>query len=94
LPSMLPDQRVWKLESEKQGVLRVVFSNKGRYLAMACTMQESQTIIKIADMESGKFVMILRGHHDLIHDMQFNNDDNFLVSGSADGSCKVWNLTD
>ena len=57
LPSMLPDQRAWKLESEKQGVLRVAFSNKGRYLAMACTMKESQTIIKIADMESGKIVL-------------------------------------
>lgn len=94
LPSMLPDQRAWKLESEKQGVLRVAFSNKGRYLAMACTMKESQTIIKIADMESGKFVVILRGHHDLIHDLHFNSDDNFLVSGSADGSCKVWNLNE
>lgn len=73
-------------------MLRVAFSNKGRYLAMACTMTQSQTIIKIADMESGKFVVILRGHHDLIHDLHFNSDDNFLVSGSADGSCKVWNL--
>jgi len=37
--------------------------------------------------------LILRGHHDLVHDLSFSSDDNFLVSASADGSAKVWDLT-
>jgi WD40 repeat protein len=37
--------------------------------------------------------LVLRGHHDLIHDLDFSTDDNWLVSGSADGSAKVWDLT-
>lgn len=37
LPSMLPDTRLWKLDTEAQGVLRLEFSNKGKYLAVACT---------------------------------------------------------
>lgn len=37
--------------------------------------------------------MVLRGHHDLIHDMHWSQGDDYLVSASADGSAKVWNLT-
>ena len=37
--------------------------------------------------------MVLRGHHDLIHDMHWSQNDNFLVSASADGSAKGWDLT-
>ena len=34
----------------------------------------------------------MRGHNDLIHDLDWSWDDRFLVSASADGSCRVWNL--
>jgi WD40 repeat protein len=60
---------------------------------MACTMKSSKTVIKIADIETGQLRIIMRGHHDLIHDMDFSTDDNWLVSASADGSAKVWDLT-
>ena len=93
MPSMLPNMRVWKFETEKQGALRIRFSNKGKYLAIACTMLSSKTVIKICDVEQGTIKIILRGHYDLIHDLDFSADDNFLVSASADGSAKVWNLT-
>ena len=36
---------------------------------------------------------MLRGHHDLIHDLQWSYNDQYLISASADYSCKVWNLT-
>ncbi|MFO0117279.1 MAG: WD40 repeat domain-containing protein [bacterium] len=36
--------------------------------------------------------VILRGHYDLIHDMNWSRDDRFLVTASADGSAKVWDL--
>jgi WD40 repeat protein len=60
---------------------------------MACTMANSKTVIKIADVELGAIKIVLRGHHDLIHDLSWSDDDNYLVSASADGSCKVWDLT-
>jgi jouberin len=56
-------------------------------------MANSKTVIKIADVELGAIKIVLRGHHDLIHDLSWSDDDNYLVSASADGSCKVWDLT-
>ena len=36
--------------------------------------------------------MVLSGHHDLIHDMHWATNDNYLVTASGDGSAKVWRL--
>ena len=38
LESILPNQRVFKFDTDKQGCLKLEFSNMGRYLAVACTM--------------------------------------------------------
>lgn len=63
-------------------------------MAVACTTsQKSKTIIKIFDVTAGEQPkLILRGHYDLIHDMDWSQDDNYLVTASADGSAKVWDL--
>lgn len=37
LPAMLPDQRLRKLDTDSQGALRIEFSTKGKYIAVACT---------------------------------------------------------
>ena len=56
-------------------------------------MQKSETIIKIFNVEVGAIKIVLRGHRDLIHDLSWSADDNYLVSASADGSAKVWDLS-
>ena len=98
---MLPNERAFKFDTDNQGALRIEFSNKGRYLAVACTMQNSKTIIKIYDVEyTGKDPdnqppkVVLRGHHDLIHDLNWAQNDKWLVSASADGSAKIWDLSE
>lgn len=94
LESLLPNQRVFKKETAKQGALKIEFSNMGRYLAVACTMQSSWTIVKIFDVESENCneVVVLSGHNALIHDMHWGSNDDYLVTASGDGSAKVWNL--
>ena len=85
--------RLWKFDTAKQGALRIEFSNMGKWLAIACTMENNKTIIKIVDVEmGGTEKVILRGHHDLIHDLHWSQNDEYLVSASADGSAKVWEL--
>ena len=86
------------LNTEKQGAFKIKFSNQGQYLAVACTLDLSKSIIKIFNVlhddesEQGE-VAILSGHIDIIHDLCWSWDDKFLVSASADGSCKLWNMT-
>lgn len=44
-------------------------------------------------MEAGEIKCVLRGHHDLIHDLQWSRNDDYLMSASADCSLKLWNLS-
>lgn len=85
--------KVWKFETEALGAFKIKFSNRGKYLAAACTKHSSKTIIKIFDVEAGELKIVLRGHHDLVHDLAWSADDNYLISASADCSVKIWNLT-
>ena len=85
--------KIWKFDTEALGAFKIKFSNKGRYLAAACTMSTSKSLIKIFDVEVGELKIIMRGHHDLIHSLEWSMDDNYLLSSSADCSTKLWNLT-
>lgn len=102
----MPNKLVRKFETDAQGCFRLKFSNRGKYLAAACTLdkmnqnddtEKSSTIIKIFDVEtesdSDKLKMILKGHNDLIHDLCWDREDKYLVSASADGTVRIWNLT-
>ena len=93
-PSVLPDRLVWKFESESQGAFKIKFSHAGKYLACSCTLANGKTIIKIFDCEDGNLQIILRGHNDLVHDICWSWDDRYLVTASADGACRVWNMED
>lgn len=93
-PSLLPNRLVWKFDSENQGAFRLKFCHSGKYLAAACTLANGKSIIKIFDVEDGNLQIILRGHNDLVHDLDWSYNDRFLVSASADGTVRVWNLQD
>jgi len=94
LPSVLPDRLVWKFESETQGAFKIKFSNSGKYLAASCTLANGKTVIKIYDVEDGFLQIILRGHNDLVYDICWSWDDRYLVTASADGLVRVWNMED
>lgn len=44
------------------------------------------------EREDENLRVILQGHNDLVHDLDWSYDDRFLVSASADSSCKLWNM--
>jgi jouberin len=47
----------------------------------------------MTDLKTEQPHVILRGHFDLIHDLDWSKDDRFMISASADGSAKVWDLS-
>jgi len=93
-PCKRPDQFLRKLDTEDMGAFRLKFSTSGEFLAVACTFSNSRTIIKIFEVTTGELLMKLKGHHDIIHELTWSTDDNILMSASADGSVKIWNVSD
>lgn len=58
-------------------------------------MGNNRTTIKIFDVEKDdeqQIQAILPGHADLIHDIDWSPEGNYLVSASADTSAIIWNL--
>lgn len=88
-PWKRPNKFLRKLDTEESGAFRIKFSHWGEHLAAAWTFESSMTVIKIFKTTTGELLMRLRGHHDLIHELTWSQDDNLLVSASGDGSVKI-----
>jgi transcription initiation factor TFIID subunit 5 len=52
---------------------------------------EDQTLI-LWDLGTGKRLKTMTGHTGFIYSVSFNSDSTVLVSGSADGTVRVWDV--
>ena len=89
---IIPDMLVYKFPTAKLGCLTHEFSNNGKYIAAACTEMNSETHIKIYNVEEGKLRYIFKGHHNIIHHFTWSSDDLILISASADNIVTLWRI--
>jgi WD40 repeat protein len=66
-------------------------SPDGKLLATAASAGQQR--ITIQEIPSGKELLQLRGHRDIIRDGAFSPDGRRLITGSADGTVRVWDVT-
>ena len=66
----------------------MAFSHDGRTLALGSLRGE----IELRDMGNGKRLSILRAHSDTVTQLAFDPGGRFLVSGSDDGTLRLWEL--
>ena len=51
-------------------------------------------MIQLWNLETGESVRQLAGHEGPVYSVRFGPDDKMLVSSSADGSTRIWNVAD
>jgi WD40 repeat protein len=61
----------------------------GRWVASA----GEDSTVKVWNSDTGTLVRNFRGHTGLVSSVAFTSDGQLLVSGSRDGTVKVWDLT-
>ena len=83
---------IYKFPTAKLGCLTHEFSNQGRYIAAACTEMNSETYIKIYNVENGFLRYRFKGHHNIIHHFTWSFDDLILISASADCNVSLWRI--
>ena len=89
---ILPDRLLYKFPTAKLGCLTHEFSHNGKYIAAACTELNSETHIKIFNVEDGILRYIFKGHHNIIHHFTWSKDDLILISASADNIVSLWRI--
>ena len=89
---IIPDTLLYKFPTAKLGCLTHEFSHNGKYIAAACTDLNSETHIKIFNVEEGKLRYIFKGHHNIIHHFTWSFDDLILISSSADNIVTLWRI--
>jgi len=89
---IIPDMLLYKFPTARLGCLTHEFSHNGKYIAAACTEMNSETHIKIFNVEEGKLRYIFKGHHNIIHHFSWSFDDLILISSSADNIVTLWRI--
>lgn len=77
------------------GLYAVAFSRDGKLLASTSGSEAAgeERVIKIWNMASRKVIATLYGHEKQIWSVAFSKDSKRLVSGSYDGTVRLWDLT-
>lgn len=89
---IIPEILLYKFPTAKLGCLTHEFSHNGKYIAAACTEMNSETHIKIYNVEDGILRYIFKGHHNLIHHFTWSPDDLILISSSSDNIVSLWRI--
>ncbi|KAL8612119.1 hypothetical protein ACOMHN_013998 [Nucella lapillus] len=87
----IPNNLILTLPARKKGCFIIRFSHDGRSLACACGSNDGYPIL-IYEVPSGQLKMELHGHFSLVYDMSWSRKDTHLLSASADGTVRTWNI--
>lgn len=77
----------------------IALSQDEKYLAVGGWLGYNDKInvenhIRIYDYKSGKLIYVLNSHTNVVHDLAFSEDGKYLISGSHDGTAKIWSTED
>lgn|GEM_PF-2676837 len=72
-------------------IVEAVLSSDGDKLA---TAGEKDAHVRVVDVSARKIVNKLAGHRDTVRSLSLSPNDRFLLSGSDDGTMRLWDLLD
>jgi jouberin len=87
----IPNNPTLSLGAGRKGCFILRFSRNGKSLACGCHDKDSYPIY-IYEIPSGQLKGELTGHYRIIYDLCWSKSDHGLLSASADGTVRVWDI--
>ncbi|XP_075059283.1 jouberin isoform X2 [Mixophyes fleayi] len=87
----IPNRHFLSLQAGQMGCFSVCFSHDGRTLTAACADKDGYPVF-LYEIPSGHFLRELYGHLNVVYDLCWSKDDEYLLSASSDCTVRLWRM--
>ncbi|NWU89107.1 AHI1 protein, partial [Upupa epops] len=87
----IPNKHLFTLRGGEMGCFCIRFSHDGKTLAAACVGNNGYPIV-LYDIPSGQFLREFYVHLNIVYDLCWSKDNQYLLTASSDGTARMWNV--
>ncbi|XP_075001991.1 jouberin isoform X7 [Calonectris borealis] len=87
----IPNKHLFSLRSGDMGCFCIRFSHDGKTLAAACAGRNGYPIV-LYEIPSGQFLREFYGHLNIVYDLCWSKDNQYLLTASSDGTVRMWKI--
>ncbi|NXG52273.1 AHI1 protein, partial [Psilopogon haemacephalus] len=87
----IPNKHLFSLRAGDMGCFCIRFSHDGRTLAAACAGRNGYPVV-LFEIPSGRFMREFYGHLNIVYDLCWSKDNQYLLTASSDGTVRMWKI--
>ncbi|KFP70245.1 PREDICTED: jouberin, partial [Acanthisitta chloris] len=87
----IPNKHLFSLRGGDLGCFCIRFSHDGKTLAAACAGRKGYPIV-LYEIPSGQFLREFYGHLNIVYDLCWSKDNQYLLTASSDGTVRMWKI--
>ncbi|NXS53946.1 AHI1 protein, partial [Brachypteracias leptosomus] len=87
----IPNKHLFSLRGGDMGCFCIRFSHDGKTLAAACAGRNGYPIV-LYEIPSGQFLREFYGHLNIVYDLCWSRDNQYLLTASSDGTVRMWKI--
>ncbi|EMP37401.1 Jouberin [Chelonia mydas] len=87
----IPNKHLFSLRAGDMGCFCIRFSQDGKTLAAACAGRDGYPII-LYEIPSGQYLREFYGHLNIVYDLCWSKDNEYLLTASSDGTVRMWKI--
>ncbi|NXY15732.1 AHI1 protein, partial [Atrichornis clamosus] len=87
----IPNKHLFSLRGGDMGCFCIRFSHDGRTLAAACAGRNGYPVV-LYEIPSGLFLREFYGHLNIVYDLCWSKDNQYLLTASSDGTVRMWKI--